>query len=81
MTYIKIAFVALALSSLASAQGNCYTPVDASSPATLRTTLHQLIDDHLRIRYTSTTTDTWDVLETADQHPTQTSSSLISTRT
>jgi uncharacterized repeat protein (TIGR01451 family) len=46
-----------------------YDSVDASTPETLRATLHAVIDDHQRFPYTSGSTDTWDVLEDADQDP------------
>lgn len=46
-----------------------YAGVDASTPATLRATLHEVIDDHQRYPYTSTATDTWDILEFADEDP------------
>ena len=35
--------------------------------AALRQSLHEIIDDHVRIPYTSEDTDTWDVLEQADR--------------
>lgn len=57
----------------AQAPSGYYASVDTSSPALLRSTLHAVIDDHLRIPYTATTQDTWDVLELADQHPTDAS--------
>jgi len=46
-----------------------YDGVDASSPAVLRQTLHATIDDHVRYPYTSTATDTWDILDLADEDP------------
>lgn len=46
-----------------------YNPVDPTNASTLRRTLHDLIDDHKRLPYTANATDTWDVLEAADQHP------------
>lgn len=46
-----------------------YAGVNASSPTMLRITLHETIDDHQRYPYTATTTDTWDILEFADQDP------------
>lgn len=46
-----------------------YDDVDASSAATLRVTLHSVIDDHIRFPYTSSATDTWDILELADEDP------------
>lgn len=46
-----------------------YDTVDTSTPAALRATLHDVIDDHVRYPYTSTATDTWDILEDADEDP------------
>lgn len=46
-----------------------YDSVDLSSPAALRQSLHDVIDGHTKIPYTSSSTDTWDVLEVADQDP------------
>ena len=52
--------------ALAQAPGY-YESADDSSAETLRSSLHEIIDDHTRIPYTSSETDTWDVLEQADQ--------------
>jgi len=46
-----------------------YIGLDTTSQETLRTSLHELIDDHLRFPYTASSTDTWNVLEQADQDP------------
>lgn len=46
-----------------------YNSVNTTTPALLRSTLHGVIDDHTRIPYTSSSTDTWDVLNLADQDP------------
>gem|GEM_PF-6876007 len=46
-----------------------YSTVDTSTPATLRATLHAVIDDHVRFPYSSTSTDTWDILNDADENP------------
>ncbi|MHB8077664.1 MAG: endonuclease [Candidatus Krumholzibacteriia bacterium] len=46
-----------------------YDTVVTSTPLLLRTTLHEVIDDNLKIPYTSSSTDTWNVLELADQDP------------
>lgn len=45
-----------------------YDNVDPSSSQTMRESLHEIIDDHSRFPYTSTATDTWDVLEIADEN-------------
>jgi endonuclease I len=46
-----------------------YATVDNSSALSLRGTLHDLIDDHTRFRYTYSSTDVWDILGAADQDP------------
>ena len=53
-----------------------YNAVDFSTQAMLRTTLHDAIDDHLRFVYSASTTDTWDILEEADEDPTNSSNIL-----
>ena len=58
-----------------------YSGVNTSSASLLRTTLHTIIDDHQRIPYTSSATDTWDVLEFADEDPLNPAASSTSTRT
>lgn len=44
-----------------------YAMVDNTSPSALRSSLHAIIDDHTRFPYTSSATDTWDVLELAGE--------------
>jgi endonuclease I len=46
-----------------------YASVDPTAQGALRSTLHEIIDDHIRFPYTSSNTDTWDILELADQDP------------
>jgi endonuclease I len=55
--------------SCATVPASYYASVDASTPAALRATLHQVIDDHVRFPYTSSSTDTWDILNDADENP------------
>ena len=59
----------LSLLAAALAPQGYYGTVDDSSAAALRSTLHALIDDHQRFPYTSSSTDTWTILEAADQDP------------
>ncbi len=49
--------------------GDYYANVDPSTSTTLRTTLHDTIDDHQWYPYTSSATDTWDILDMADEDP------------
>jgi endonuclease I len=46
-----------------------YATADAGDPATLRATLHEIIDDHVRHAYTADVTDTWDILDPASEDP------------
>lgn len=50
------------------ADSEYYDNVDKSTPQAMRDSLHQIIDDHTRFPYTSSATDTWDVLEIADEN-------------
>ncbi len=60
-----------------SAPGDYYAGVDASTCVTLRSTLHDKIDDHTAYPYShATLPDTWTVLEAADQDPLSASSVL-----
>jgi len=59
----------LSTSTLAVIPADYYNSVDTSSPIALRNSLHAIIDDHKRFPYTSSETDTWDILEKADQDP------------
>lgn len=61
---------------LAQAPPGYYDTVDTSNAAGLRSTLHAVIDDHTRFPYTSTATDTWNVLEQADEDPNDSGSIL-----
>lgn len=49
-----------------------YDSVDDSSSVALRQSLHPVIDDHTRFPYTSSSTDTWDILNLADEDPNDT---------
>ena len=53
-----------------------YAGVTASSSGSLRTSLHAAIDDHLRFPYSAGSTDTWDILELADEDPNNSSNIL-----
>ncbi len=46
-----------------------YNSVNPDTPAQLRSTLHSVIQDHTRYPYSSSGTDTWTILEIADQDP------------
>ncbi len=54
---------------IAQAPPGYYNSVNTSTPALMRSTLHSVIDDHTRFPYTASGTDTWDILESAQQDP------------
>lgn len=62
-------FTLIFMAAAAAPQGGYYASVDDSNAASLRTTLHELIDDHQRYSYTGSGTDTWTILEAADVDP------------
>jgi PKD repeat protein/endonuclease I len=59
----------LAGSALAQAPPGYYSGADDTNGTTLRSTLHGVIDDHTRFPYTSGSTDTWNILEDAQEDP------------
>ncbi|GAB2997787.1 endonuclease [Psychrosphaera aestuarii] len=69
----KSAFLAASLvvssSAIADVPTGYYDSVNVSNASTLRASLHEIIDDHTRFPYSSSSTDTWDILEAADQDP------------
>lgn len=62
-------FILLASTALADAPAGYYDAIDPTDVDALRGSLHDLIDNHTRYPYTSSSTDTWDILETADEFP------------
>jgi len=50
-----------------------YDNINVSSGQSLHDSLHAIIDDHQRYPYSSSVTDTWDILEQADQDPSNSS--------
>lgn len=55
--------------ALADAPAGYYNTIDYTDAATIRQSVHDIIDGHTWIPYTSNSLDTWNVLETADEDP------------
>ena len=53
-----------------------YDSVDFTDSTTVRATVHDIIDGHTKIPYTAVSTDTWNVLELADEDPFNTNNIL-----
>lgn len=68
--------------SFASAQAptGYYASVSTASPAALRASLHDVIDDHVRLAVSGATPNVWSVLEAADEDPANASRILDSYR-
>jgi endonuclease I len=73
---VLLAFLAFPACLLAQAPPGYYASVNTANASSLRSTLHAVIDDHTRIPYTATGTDTWDVLNLASEDPTNTANVL-----
>lgn len=56
--------------------GDYYATADISDSTLMRSSLHAIIQDHVYFPYTSDFTDTWDILEMADEDPTNPSNVL-----
>jgi endonuclease I/fibronectin type 3 domain-containing protein len=76
LTLLASSLLVSSTALLAQAPPGYYDTVDTSNGAALRSTLHEVIDDHLRFPYTSSATDTWDILEQADEDPNNASNVL-----
>lgn len=58
----------LGTAALAEAPATYYNSVDSTNAQALRLTIHNTIDDHTKFPYSSSRdTDTWDIIESADQ--------------
>jgi endonuclease I len=55
--------------TIAAIPSGYYDSVNTSNAVSLHDSLHKIIDDHQRFPYTSSATDTWDILERADENP------------
>lgn len=60
----------------ASPPAGYYDGVDARTASDMRTTVHGAIKDHTRYPYTSSSTDTWDILDMAQENPADSSKVL-----
>ena len=66
---VIVAWCVLSGAALAQIPPGYYDAVDETDNVTLRATLHTVIDDHQRFPYTSGATDTWNILEAAQEQP------------
>jgi endonuclease I len=69
LIFLAALWVSLAGPVLADPPSGYYDTADLSTPETLRNSVHLIIDGHTKIPYTASSTDTWNVLELADQDP------------
>lgn len=67
--WVTLAVLLAPVTAAADPPPGYYATVNTQSAALLRSTLHAVIDDHTRFPYSSSSTDTWNILESADQDP------------
>jgi endonuclease I len=73
----SVAMIVVGASMVAAAPATgYYDTVDLTSASALRDTVHDIIKDHTRYPYTSSATDTWDILDDADEDPNNSSNIL-----
>ena len=60
-------FILCSTSTLSQVPVGYYGAIDETTPISLRSSIHNIINDHTRYPYTSSAVDTWDVLEIADE--------------
>ena len=66
---VWLSFLMTGSPSFAQPPPNYYIDADLTSRTALRASVHEIIDDHKRFPYTSNLTDTWDLVNRADQDP------------
>jgi len=64
---VFVFIISIPMWSLAQAPTGYYNSASGLTGQQLLDALHQIIDDHVRFPYTSTSTDTWDILSDADE--------------
>jgi len=64
-----MALATISINAFSAVPANYYNTADTSTQQNLSNSLHIIIKDHTKFPYTSSSTDTWDVLELADQDP------------
>ena len=69
LTLLPVLALLVPALATADAPSGYYDTADVTTPETLRATVHAIIDGHTRFPYTSSSTDTWNILEVADQDP------------
>lgn len=64
---VSILAALTSFAALAQAPAGYYDTAQGLTGAALEQELHEIIDDHVRYPYTSTATDTWDIIHDADE--------------
>ena len=67
--YTSLTAFSLFTSLQAQVPNGYYNTAENKSDQALRSALHNIIDDHIEFPYTSSSTDTWDILQESDADP------------
>ncbi|MCG8406401.1 MAG: endonuclease [Phycisphaerales bacterium] len=71
-----VALLCMTVMAQAAPPAGYYDDVDSTDSDSMRDSVHGVIDDHTRFPYTSSATDTWDILDDADEDPNNSSNVL-----
>jgi len=71
LRYLRVLFSFLLFANLAFAQipAGYYDTAEGLNGSELKAALHNIISDHIRYPYTSSSTDVWDILKETDEDP------------
>ena len=75
--YTSLSAFSLFISLQAQVPNGYYNTAENKSDQALRSALHNIIDDHIEFPYTSSSTDTWDILQESDADPSNSNNVIL----
>ncbi len=75
--YTSLTAFSLFISLQAQVPNGYYNTAENKSDQALRSALHNIIDDHIEFPYTSSSTDTWDILQESDADPSNSNNVIL----
>jgi endonuclease I len=75
--YTSLTAFSLFISLQAQVPNGYYNTAENKSDQALRSALHNIIDDHIEFPYTSSSTDTWDILQESDTDPSNSNNVIL----
>ena len=75
--FIILPVFSLLISLQAQVPNGYYNTAENKSDQALRSALHNIIDNHIEFPYTSSSTDTWDILQESDADPSNSNNVIL----